>query len=449
MAIDTGTRPGGNRQLRPGGNRPSWITGTPATVRGWLDHPSADQVLLLTVVGLLLFLGLMMVLSASSVLSNSLYDGNSYVFFGRQLAFAAIGVVIGAAMAVLPASVSRRLAWFVLLVSLVGLLATYSPIGLDVNGNRNWIDVGPFRGQPSEFAKLAMVWWGADVLARRDRELDQLRRIVWPYLIFCGVLIGLVTFQHDLGSAVIMVAIVVTVLWVAGVPLLVFGAIGTGAAVVVGTLVVTAPYRMARLMSFLRPTDGIDAANYQSTMGSYALASGGWWGLKLGGSRMKWGGLPEAHTDYILAIIGEELGLLGTCSVVALFALLGWAGIRIMRHCVRPYHRYLAAGVTGWILFQAFVNIAVVVRLWPVMGVTLPFISYGGSSVLATLVAVGLLMSCARAEPAAVADRQRRRREQERIRAAMRVSAVVDVRPGPRERSGDHGRGEKGTERLR
>ena len=422
MAIDTRNVAGGNR---------GWFSSTSATVRGWLDHPRASQVLLGTAVALLLFLGLMMVLSASSVLSYSRHDGNSYAIFLRQLGFVAIGLVGGSILAALPPERIRPLSVVLFAVALVGMLATYTPLGYEVNGNRNWIEIGPLNGQPSEFAKLAIVWWGAHILARYDRELDQLRRILWPYLTAVGLLVGLTVLQGDLGSAVIMVAIIAVVLWVAGVPFSFFAGMGALAALMVGVLIVTTPYRMLRLLEFLRPQDGITDGNYQTMMGTYALASGGWWGLNLGASRQKWGGLPEAHTDYILAIVGEELGLVGTLFVLALFGLLTWAGIRIMRRSVRPYQRYLAAGVTGWIIVQALVNIAVVLQLWPVMGVPLPFISYGGSAAVATLMAVGLLMSCARSEPGAIAERQRRARAQAHQQSVGRVSAVVDGRVGP------------------
>lgn len=421
MAIETRNLTGGTR---------GWMASTSATVRSWLDHPRASQALLGTCVALLLFVGLMMVLSASSVLSYTRYDGNSYAIFLRQLGFVVVGLVGGALLSLMPPERLRRISVVLYALALAGLLATYSSLGYEVNGNRNWIQLGPLNGQPSEFAKLAIAWWGAHVLARYDRELDQLRRVLWPYLVAVGLLIGLTVLQGDLGSAVVLVAIVASVLWVAGIPLRFFVAMGSLAAVVVGALIVSTPYRAMRLMAFLRPQEGITEGNYQTMMGAYALASGGWWGLNLGASRQKWGGLPEAHTDYILAIVGEELGLVGTLGVLALFALLGWAGVRIMRRSVRPYQRYLAAGVTGWIIFQAFVNIAVVLSLWPVMGVPLPFISYGGSAAVATLMAVGLLMSCARAEPGAIAERERRARARANRHTVGRVSAVVDGRVG-------------------
>jgi len=442
-----------------------WVADTTATVRGWLDHPRGSQALLLTSVALLLFMGSMMVLSASSVLSYTRYNGNSYMIFLRQAAFIVVGVVLAAILAVVPPERVRRVSVLLVLLSFAGLLLTFTSFGMTVNGNRNWLAIGPFQGQPSEFAKLAIVWWGARILADHDRELDQLRRIL-PYLTVSGLLIALTVLQGDLGSSVVMAAIVGTVLWVAGVPLQVFVGIGGTAAVAVGILIVTTPYRVMRMVAFLRPQPGVNDANYQAMMGTYALASGGWWGHGLGGSVQKWGGLPEAHTDYILAVIGEELGLWGTLSVVALFALVGWAGIRIMRRSVRPYQRFLAAGTTGWILFQAFVNISVVLRVWPVMGVPLPFISAGGSAVVATLMAVGLLMSCARTEPAAIAERERRARARAHQHNIGRVSAVVDGRGGPvdsatasaverrgraegRGGTAPGGRRQKGTERSR
>lgn len=405
-----------------------WISGTQATVRRWVDHPRASQFLLGTAMALLVYLGLMMVLSASSVLSYSQNDGNSYAIFLRQLFYTVVGLLAAAGVAVLPPERTRWMGFLLLGLSLLGLLLTFTGLGMEVNGNRNWLVIGPLRGQPSEFAKLAMVWWGAWALARHESELDQLRRLVKPYLVVCGILVGLVVIQGDLGSAIIMMAICVGVLWVAGVPLKVFaGFAGLGTVAILG-LVAAAPYRMQRLLTLVQPAEGVTSENYQSMMGTYALASGGWWGRGLGGSSQKWGGLPEAHTDYILAVIGEELGLFGTLAVILMYGLLGWAGVRIMSRSIRPFQRYLAAGVTTWIVVQAFINIAVVLGMWPVMGVTLPFISYGGSSVVATLIAVGLLFACARTEPAALADNARRARARDHQHATARVSAVVDGR---------------------
>ena len=217
-----------------------------------------------------------------------------------------------------------------------------------------------------------------------------------------------------------MGALVLAVLWYVGASWKVLGALVGGVAAAVGLLVVTSPYRMTRILGFFNQSVDQLGVNHQPIKAIFALASGGWWGLGLGASRQKWGGLVESHTDYMLAVIGEELGLIGTLSVLVLFFILGYAGFRIaMRSDIR-FCRYAAAGITSWFMIQALLNIAVVLRMVPVIGVPLPLLSYGGSALMANLMALGVLLACARQEPEyrAFARRRRRRKDQALVTTA-------------------------------
>jgi cell division protein FtsW len=205
----------------------------------------------------------------------------------------------------------------------------------------------------------------------------------------------------------------------------VLGALAGAGGLGVVAIFVSSPVRMRRLAAFLDPTADLNGANDQANAGMFAIASGGWWGVGLGASRQKWGGLPEAHTDFIFAVLGEEFGLFGSLVVLALFGVLGYAGIRIAARCDDPFARYAAGGVTIWFMVQALINLAVVLRLLPIAGVPLPLVSYGGSSLLANLLAVGVLLACARREPDARALLDQRSR-----RSRPRVSTVVGSRSG-------------------
>jgi cell division protein FtsW len=399
-------------------------------VLGWLravlDRPLTSYHLVLGAVALLLIVGLMMVLSASSVSAYVNFD-DSYFYVKRQAVFLVVGLVAALVVMKMPLSTLRMLSWVGIGVAAVLLVLTYTPLGREVNGNRNWLYLGSslFQIQPAEFAKVAMIVWGADVLARKQRLLDQPKHLLVPYLPVSGLLILLVLFQGDAGTAVVMAAIVAGVLWIVGTPLRVLGALGGAGALGVVAIFVSSPVRMRRLAAFLDPTADLNGANDQANAGMFAIASGGWWGMGLGASRQKWGGLPEAHTDFIFAVLGEEFGLFGSLVVLALFGVLGYAGIRIATRCDDPFARYAAAGVTIWFMVQALINLAVVLRLLPIAGVPLPLVSYGGSSLVANLLAVGVLLACARREPGA-----RALLEQPSRRSRPRVSTVVGSRSG-------------------
>jgi len=387
-----------------------------------MNHPLFDYHLVIAAAGVLLCLGLLMVISSSSVIAAALYN-NAYYFGERQLIFAVIGLIGAAVLAYVPQKFLQWLAWPALLGAIALIILTFTPLGVSVAGNNNWVSFGPSwtQFQPSEFAKLAIIVWGANDLANRRKHLDDLRQ--WfVYIVASFTIVGLVVLQKDQGTAMVMAAMVILVMIAAGAPWrLLIGLIGTAVVGIVG-LIIVQPYRMDRILAFLHPESDPLGMNLQPRRSIYALASGGWTGQGLGSSRQKWGLLAEAHTDYIFAIIGEELGVMGTLSVIVLFVALAYAGIRIASRSASAFSRLIAVGVIAWFTVQAFVNIAVTIRAIPVMGVTLPMISYGGSSLMANLFAVGLLVGCARREPEALRAIQSKKKSR-RITTIVRENA--------------------------
>ncbi len=383
-------------------------------VRELLDRPLLSYQLVIGAGALLLSIGVVMVLSASSVLSFSTY-GNSYYIALRQLLWLAVALPCGWVAAHLPVSVLRRTGYPALVVAVALLLATFTPLGVEVNGNRNWLSLGGFfQVQPSEIAKLAIVLWSADLLARKHRLLDQPKHVLIPLLPVTGVVFVLVIAQRDLGTALVLGAIVLGMVWVVGAPLRIFAVVLAAVAAVVTRLALTDPERLQRLSTFTDPVRDIQGQGWQAAHGFYALATGQFWGVGLGASRQKWGGLPAAHTDFIFAVLGEELGLAGTLVVVGAFVALAYAGLRISTRTRDPFVCYCSAGITVWLLAQALINIGMVLGLLPVIGIPLPLVSYGGSALVITVVALGLLAAFAATEPGA--------------RAALRASRSARVR---------------------
>ncbi|TAK71111.1 MAG: putative lipid II flippase FtsW [Actinomycetota bacterium] len=374
-----------------------------------LDHPLSLYYLLAGATLLLLALGLVMVWSASAIESIKIF-GSPYELAGRQLLFAGIGVVGMLVASRLPPTWFARTAWLALIIAVV-LLVLVLLVGRSVAGQRNWIELfGPFRFQPSEVAKLALVVWSANLLARKDMLLDRWSHLLLPLLPVTGLLMVLVLAEGDFGNALVLGLIAAGVLFVAGAPLRLFAGLAALAGLGVVALSLAAPYRLERFSAWLDPAaDRLDGG-WQLMQGTYALGTGGWWGVGLGASREKWGSLPEAHTDFILPVIGEELGLVGTLLVLALFAVLGIAAFRLARGSADRFTQLAAAGVGSWILAQAVVNIGGVLGLLPITGVPLPLVSYGGSSLIPVLLALGMLMAFARragraARPGAPAER--------------------------------------------
>jgi cell division protein FtsW len=341
-------------------------------------------------------LGLVMVMSASSVVALDEY-GSSWYYVTRQAVWASIGAGAMILVSRLDYHVWRRLATPLLLGSLITLALVLVPgVGVGANGATRWIGVGALTFQPAELAKLTVLLWCADLLARRGAYMHNTRATLRPVIVVLAVTATLVMLQPNLGTTIILAAIALSLCFVAGAPLgrlAGWGALGVGAAV---TLAIAAPYRRARVFGFLDPWADPTNAGYQNIQSLVGLASGGLAGTGLGASRAKWGFLPYAHTDFIFAIIGEELGIVGAVVVVGLFALLGIIGIRIALHAPDRYGLLVASGVTAWFLVQAFVNIGAVIGILPITGVPLPFVSAGGSSLVFNMTAAGLLLSVAR-----------------------------------------------------
>ena len=386
-----------------------------------LARPLADYYLVLVPTVLLLGIGVLMVLSSSSLYSESLGQG-PYAIALKQAVFLLAGVPLAWWLSHRPERSLKTLSWIGMGASLLLLLLVLTPLGVDVKGNRGWLRLGPLQVQPSEFAKLTLTMFFAQVMSAKRRHLDRPRELL-PALVGFVLVLGLVLAEKDLGTAMVIGAIFFAVLWIVGIQgRLLFLLVAAGALGLAG-LVLSSPNRMARIFSFLGQSND-PAASQQPESSIYALASGGWWGLGLGASRQKWGALADgAQNDFVFAVLGEELGLVGVVAVLFLFAALAWAGFRIALRVDTLYFRVLAAGCTSWLMFQAMVNIAVAMRLLPVVGVPLPFISAGGSALLSSMMAVGLLLAAARAEPAA-----RRVLAQRKGIRPPRVTTVVDGR---------------------
>ncbi|WP_371652234.1 MULTISPECIES: putative lipid II flippase FtsW [unclassified Streptomyces] len=371
--------------------------------RAW-DRPLTAYYLILGSALLITVLGLVMVYSASMIKALELSLPASY-FFRKQFLAAMIGGALMFAAARMPAKLHRALSYPMLMVTVFLMVLVQIPgIGMSVNGNQNWIYLGgPFQLQPSEFGKLALILWGADLLARKQdkRLLTQWKHMLVPLVPVAFLLLGLIMLGGDMGTAIILCAILFGLLWLAGAPTRLFGGVLAVAGTIAVLLIKTSPNRMGRLACIGATDPGPQDQCWQAVHGIYALASGGWFGSGLGASVEKWGQLPEPHTDFIFAITGEELGLAGTLSVLALFAALGYAGIRVAGRTEDPFVRYAAGGVTTWIVAQAVINIGAVLGLLPIAGVPLPLFSYGGSALLPTMFAVGLLIAFARDDPAA------------------------------------------------
>ncbi|MFD6418637.1 putative lipid II flippase FtsW [Streptomyces sp. NPDC060194] len=372
-------------------------------LRAW-DRPLTAYYLILGSAALITVLGLVMVFSASMITALK-WDLPSTYYFRKQVLAALIGTALLLVASRMPVKLHRGLAYPMLLGTLVLLVMVQIPgIGHAVNGNQNWIQLfGPFQLQPSEFAKLVLILWGADLLARKSdrRLLTQWKHMLVPLVPVAFLLLGLIMIGGDMGTAIILTAILFGLLWLAGAPTRLFAGVLAVAGAIGVLFIATSPNRMARLACLGATEPGPADLCWQGLHGIYALASGGLFGSGLGASVEKWGQLPEPHTDFIFAITGEELGLAGTLSVVALFAALGYAGIRVAGRTEDPFVRYAAGGVTTWITAQAVVNIGAVLGLLPIAGVPLPLFSYGGSALLPTMFAIGLLIAFAREEPAA------------------------------------------------
>jgi cell division protein FtsW len=385
--------------------------------------------LVLGAAGLLLAIGLVMVFSASAI-EAALDDQPAWAPGVQQLVWALLGLGAMLVALRLPAGFLRRWSPIALLAVVAMLALVLVPgIGVELNGARQWFDLGFALMQPSELAKLVFALWGAHVLALRERYLTT-KSLLVPVLPVFGVLSLLLIAEPDFGGVVSLGLVLVGLLWAGGMPLRYFAAFFAVAAVLLAVMVKFAPYRMARVTAFLDPFADPSDSGFQAIRGMYALATGGLWGVGLGNSAMKWNILPEAESDFIFAIIGEELGFLGCLVVVTLYGVLAYAGFRIARRSADRFVQLACVGITVWLIGQAAMNMGYVVGLLPVTGVTLPLISAGGTSLILTMFIVGLLARFARAEPAAIeAQRSRHRGRLSRIFLPVPGGAVDPVRP--------------------
>jgi cell division protein FtsW len=371
----------------------------PAVARARAERSARRVLTMLSLsVAVLTVVGLVMVLSASSVSAFAAY-GSSFLFFKRQLLYAAIGAVCLLGTSRLPYRVWER-AWVPLLLLSVGLLVLvlHPSVGTVAGGAARWIQVGPFSLQPSELAKFAVVAAGASILARNlDRLESEPLRWMLPLCTVVGVVSLLVLVQPDLGTMTIIAGTAFLLMFVSGVRLRLLATTFMVWAAAGASLVLGEAYRRTRFLSFLHPWSDPQNTGYQIVQSLIALGSGHFLGVGLGASRQKWMYVPNAHTDFIFSILGEELGLAGELVVLGLFVMVVYAGIRIALRAPDPFGRLLAGGITAWFGLQALVNLGAVTGVLPITGVPLPFVSFGGSSLVVSMAAVGVLLSIGRA----------------------------------------------------
>jgi cell division protein FtsW len=385
MPTGTSTRP---RKAKVAPVAPVAPVEPPAEDSGW--------VLLTAIVAMLCTIGLMMVLSASSVEALRSYGG-AWIFFQRQIVWVTIGSAVLAIAAMADYHRWRKAVLPVLGGSFVLLLLVLVPgVGIAAGGSARWLGTESLRIQPSEFAKLGLLLFAADLLARRVDLVGDFRSVMRPLLVTTGLVAGLVIVQPDMGTTLLMVFIVFVLMFVGGVRVAPMAGLGAAAALFSVFLAKVEPYRWERVSSFRDPFSDFQDTGYQVAQSLVALGTGHVGGVGLGASRAKWGFLPNAHTDFIFAIVGEELGLIGTFGVVGLFVAFAVLGIRTALRAPDRFGALLAAGVTAWVCGQAFVNMGAVTSILPVTGVPLPFVSFGGSSLVVTMAATGILLNVAR-----------------------------------------------------
>jgi cell division protein FtsW len=407
----------------PRAARPSLSRQLLPAVHGLLARPLSSYYLLISSSGLLLLIGLTMVFSATSVKAYA-ETGSAYHAIINQALYALLGLVAFWICQRLPAMTLRYIGKYILgaaivLLALLDLIGALKSVGVisrpqigPIHTNLLWLYLGPIGLQPAEVAKLGMVLWGADIIARKGPSLGHWRELARPLFPVVGLLFVLVGY-NDLGTMLVLLALIVGLLWAAGVRLRVFAALGVIGLAGVGLLIAAASggagsgstdapnYRLERLTSFLQPIEKCDPQGpcYQILQARSAIFEGGWFGVGLGKGALKWDWLPESDNDFIFGVISEELGVVGCTVVLALFSVLAYTGFRIARRSADPFRRLAATAITTWLVAQAVINIGGVVGLLPITGLPLPFISAGGSALLVTMAAIGMLASFARAEP--------------------------------------------------
>ena len=377
----------------------------------WLkSNFQAESIYFYRLAGLTAFLvvfGLVMVLSSSSI-DSLVANRDAFYVFTRQAIYAVIGIAVMLFVSSLPIAVIKRLVPLALLVTF-GLQLAVQFVGISVNGNTNWISIAGFTLQPSEFLKVALIMYIALFIASREEEIHDPLRVVVPIFLVGTIGLILVMLGGDLGTATIIALILFVTLSVAGAPLTTLSQIFIVGAAAAALFTTSSASRMARITAWLNPgTASSEAFNWQYEHGTWALAGGGIFGVGLGNSKMKWSWIPEVENDFIFAVIGEELGFIGALVVIALFALLISSLVGIMNRSESTFSKILVLGVVVWIIAQSSVNVAVVLGVLPVLGVPLPLISAGGSSLIATLGVIGLVLAIEKDNHRAPARSRRR-----------------------------------------
>lgn len=363
-----------------------------------LHHPMLPYFGIAGAVSALLVGGIFMVFSASSVFSMQVNNGTPYELALKQALFGGAGALLMWWVSHWDINRFRRFAGLALVGS-VFILILVLFIGESVYGQKNWIPlVAGFKVQPSEFAKLGLVIWSADHLAKRYGELHYWRRLLWPLGGVFILFVGLVGAEGDFGTAMIMSPIVIAMWFFVGIPIRWFVAPVVLGLTVVAFATIGSPYRRARFSSWFHPEQDMQNTGFQVMHGRYALGTGSWNGVGIGASRQKWGTLPQPHTDFIYAVIGEEMGLLGTGAVIVLFVIIAYCAFRIAHNTSEPFIQLATLGVMAWIMTQMLVNVGAVLSILPITGVPIPLVSYGGSSLIPTLAAFGMLLAFARHE---------------------------------------------------
>ena len=351
-----------------------------------------DWILLGSII-IISLLGVVMIYSASYIWAEYKFH-DAYKFVKTQSVFLLIGYIMIYMMLKIPYTIYLKKANLIFSICLILLILVLIPgIGSIRNGSRSWFGIGGFGIQPSEFTKLGMIIFTSKYLAYNEKILKNIKKGVLPILVSLFLVFGLIMLQPDFGTGVIIVMSIIVLLFISGVPMTFFIKIGFLGLLGVTSLIIIAPYRMKRIVSFLNPWSDPLGSGFQIIQSLYAIGPGGLLGLGLGKSIQKHFYLPEPQTDFIFAIISEEFGFLGVLIISCLFLIIIYRGFRIAIHCENKFGKYLAFGITFQLAFQALLNLMVVVGLIPVTGVTLPFLSYGGSSLLITMLSMSILLN--------------------------------------------------------
>ncbi|GGJ86673.1 stage V sporulation protein E [Lentibacillus kapialis] len=356
----------------------------------------APDYTLLAVIVFLLLIGAVMVYSSSYVWADYKY-ADQFFYLKRQLLFCGIGIVGMLFFMAIPYSTWKQYSKVILLVCFLLLLAVLIPgVGMVRGGAQSWIGVGAFSVQPSEFMKLGLIIFLAGYLSVQQKNITSFKKGFFPSLVLVFTAFGLIMLQPDLGTGIVLVGTCMVMVYTAGARLLHFFGLAGAGIVALLLLILSAPYRISRITAFINPWEDPLGDGFQIIQSLYAIGPGGLMGLGLGESIQKYFYLPEPQNDFIFAIIGEELGFLGGTFVMGLFALLFWRGMKTALEAPDAYGRFLALGIVSMLTIQVMINISVVIGLIPVTGITLPFLSYGGSSLTLTLCSAGILLNISR-----------------------------------------------------